>query len=1134
MADGITFAGEPVLLELDSQLREYLEARWPASTWPHSRNRFNFQAFPYPFFQKNRAGIFASPYPEIPSPQINELIVPTGASRYARTLVVVDRETLETIATSLWGSSVSLGSGSLPTSWGDSQNAAELKFLYNEKTFVHDMHSLAPVLLDATGTRQLWLLPLVDERYFWNRTAELADLESIDSWESLVASLSTILDTTLSVGAAVDANYGEPDKECLRDSQASCGALLDTIALSIGRRFVFESISSHTLRSASGDTTKLNTNLELPDLRLGGLVPRTAIQRKAVGVGRKTFDYWGNADDLAIEEADIDDGSESKARLVVYCAWFLENFTNDYTGLPEVDPDSQYAFESLVSRIANDHLAWGAKQYTASFAGVAEWDLCGHDDYLSIACTESNSGGLSLTTKVVSLPPDFGPRVSIAQRVGRYIHPHEVARFTITADDDGLRKFARIIKAEGPYDGEVKPITIITLTGEGEVGDVLTCHYEHGIGWREIASSCRRIKFRATADIAYRTLPVIVLNSTDKKVLPGNKFNVYDPNNLWSSVTKDCIGFATFNGMLDKWEIETCSLPANEIRVKLDKTMKAKELDDDGEEFKAFTSLTYYLRSTYPNVMRPPQCQASCTYTWNRSQEIWVVTGYCPAGCECGPAPTKPPIDDPPEGEEPEDYVPPTVDVPCVSYSDKIEIEFTNPEKFDAMCDSYVYLRRINNADWGNTIESAPNTGSATNYRWEVSGVTKRKARIVSFIFVKDSPPEGVNDFWNGFDPFECDDEFIVEYPLGEPCNGSLVLADYDPNTDHYIARDTQASMLGDPVTDSFVSTIANDDCGIKMSRVQVIAFYPKNYYGDCERNVTVTPVQLGVETPVVVTLSSESCGNISYAYQNIRAFVCGNPVEFNDFDINFDGVEFVTAASFGPPSCSSEAIYEWDGDNWSVITPCENGCESEAPTDPPESCSDAVYIWDGEVWDLVFPCDEECQQFGEGPTAPGTEINEEFRVPCRARVSVPCSSKEDSQCGLNLQMGTICADTGSGAPSPTVVHVRLPLEEVEVVTKVYDNYTDAIIVDSKVIYVCNWKTAPSNQIAIGPCDTGSSGGGPGCTGYATYGWNVSTQSWFIVLNCENGCQPTELPTEPPENPEEYAEIQVSCIEGEI
>lgn len=308
------------------------------------------------------------------------------------------------------------------------------------------------------------------------------------------------------------------------------------------------------------------------------------------------------------------------------------------------------------------------------------------------------------------------------------------------------------------------------------------------------------------------------------------------------------------------------------------------------------------------------------------------------------------------------------------------------------------------------------------------------KARWIKFEYTTGEENDIVEPtaFYDGPDPSECGD-VEVEYPCGEPLCDSEVIAFYDPNTGKYQAVTTPAAMLGEPVTHSVVRSIANDDCGVEVGTTEY-----KMFPNSCNPSIDTSVVELGTETPVVVSISSDACGNISYAYQNIRGFICGNEVEFADFDINFDGVEFVTAAAFGPPSCSGEATYRIGLNvglsTWQLVTPCEDGCESEPPALP-----DSI------------------------PTPETFE-------------TVPCSSSADRQCGLNLQMGTICADTGSGAPLPTIVHVPLPLEPVKVVTEIYDNATDAIVIEQKTIYVCNWEAYPDDEIAIGDCESGSSG----------------------------------------------------------
>jgi hypothetical protein len=310
------------------------------------------------------------------------------------------------------------------------------------------------------------------------------------------------------------------------------------------------------------------------------------------------------------------------------------------------------------------------------------------------------------------------------------------------------------------------------------------------------------------------------------------------------------------------------------------------------------------------------------------------------------------------------------------------------------------------------------------------------KARWIKFRYTPETSGENVEplSFWDGTDPSACseDGKVPVEYPCGEPLCESDVMAFYDPNTEKYQAITTPSAMMGEPETRTLVEAIAGYDCGVTVTSLEY-----RTFPNSC--NPTPDPVEtpLGVETPVVVAISSEACGTINYAYQTIRAFVCDNPVAFIDFPINFDGVEFVTAAAFGPPTCTGEAIYTWNPTTnvWDLTTPCTNGCTSQPPP-------------------VVTPF----------PTSVYTE-------------TVPCDSPLDGQCGLNLQMGTICQDTSSGAPLPTIVHVPLSLEPVTLVYDVVDN-TAEISIYKKTVYVCNWEPAnDGTPIPIGPCPPTSSGG---------------------------------------------------------
>jgi hypothetical protein len=316
------------------------------------------------------------------------------------------------------------------------------------------------------------------------------------------------------------------------------------------------------------------------------------------------------------------------------------------------------------------------------------------------------------------------------------------------------------------------------------------------------------------------------------------------------------------------------------------------------------------------------------------------------------------------------------------------------------------------------------------------------KARWIQFDYEAGGDNSTVTPtaFFDGPDPSECGD-VTVSYPLGEPLCDTPVMAFYDPNTDEYQAVSTPSALMGEPVTQTLVNSISGEDCGITYNATQY-----KTFPNSCNPSPTPVGVPLGADIPVIVAMSSDECGKINYSWQSIRAFLCdseGEPTEPSQtsFNINFGTQKFVTAASFGANSCGGNATYTWNTttDDWDLTDPCPSGCESTPPAIP--------------------------------DPLPTTEITQE----------VSCTSRDDAQCGLNLQLlsiGDSCDVGSSGGPTPETVHVPLILEPITVVTEVYDNATDAIVIERAVIYVCNYEAAPDDQVQVDPCpDPGSSGG---------------------------------------------------------
>jgi len=317
------------------------------------------------------------------------------------------------------------------------------------------------------------------------------------------------------------------------------------------------------------------------------------------------------------------------------------------------------------------------------------------------------------------------------------------------------------------------------------------------------------------------------------------------------------------------------------------------------------------------------------------------------------------------------------------------------------------------------------------------------KARWIQFDYTAGGSNATVTPtaFFDGPDPSECGD-VTVSYPIGEPLCNTPVLAFYDPNTDEYQAVSTPSALMGEPVVQTLVNSISGEDCGIEYNATEY-----RTFPNSCDPEPTPTSVSLGADIPVIVAASSDECGKINYAWQSIRAFLCdaeGEPTEpsVTSFNIDFGDMKFVMGASFGASTCGGNATYTFnlDTSDWDLTTPCPGGCESTPPAIP--------------------------------DPLPLTEITEE----------VSCTSRDDAQCGLNLQLmgiGESCDYGSSGGPTPTIVHVPLILEPITVVTEIYDNATDAIVIERAVIYVCNFEAAPDDQIAIADCpeEIPSSGG---------------------------------------------------------
>ncbi len=197
----ISFADVPLLLpdpqgELSQWIEKYLSLRdlrlWGArplvredlSAEPRTVDRYRV-----PMPQVN--------WPAPPAMRLNTLWWPTGATRWAAGLFLADKERLDAIV----GAVGDDGGGTLVLDEGPERRSIDPW-----------MHLLSPRRITACGDSPLYLLPLVDVRYFWQlRHVRLQGQVTNDTtWTQLLGLLEAALEITVSAGA-IPTEYGRPD-----------------------------------------------------------------------------------------------------------------------------------------------------------------------------------------------------------------------------------------------------------------------------------------------------------------------------------------------------------------------------------------------------------------------------------------------------------------------------------------------------------------------------------------------------------------------------------------------------------------------------------------------------------------------------------------------------------------------------------------------------------------------------------------------------------------------------------------------------------------------------------------------------------------------------------------------------------
>lgn len=380
----LTYAGEPLLFPnaaTDAFLARNLElldlgqfADMPsrrASARHACRSRFE---------QNKGLGLPVVNWPAMPYPRINTLYWPTGATRWAQGWFLATRKTRDAILKKIRPSSQSEGISAAALQFGDDLNGSSATPVHFAYMYLLPPRPITGLKAGDGDDADLWLIPLVDERYFWQFVnAGDMSVTTSTSWATLFSTLGTALGVTITVASSVDAAYLKPDPTDFSRRYDNAAMLLDAAAWSAGRRVVRRIDGTVRVESLSIAPTVLSDNLDKKwRLLAGGDFSEQGgdLPAKVTMTFRKMKEYFLQADNaLYAVDSTAPTGTRFVANkaLTIHCAAYADYDTSDVL-------QNGTALGDLASQFKTDFYGWAAKDYDYCFAGIADWTPCGYDD----------------------------------------------------------------------------------------------------------------------------------------------------------------------------------------------------------------------------------------------------------------------------------------------------------------------------------------------------------------------------------------------------------------------------------------------------------------------------------------------------------------------------------------------------------------------------------------------------------------------------------------------------------------------------------------------------------------------------------------------------------------------------------
>lgn len=374
MADPeLSIAGEPLLYDVRQQAASFLRNYQPLDDLlVQVHESISAKNSRDTSVGISRVGLPRPNYPAPPPPRINQLYWPTGASRWAQGYF---------LATKSVADKLSLACGS----------AVELIARVNDVSIRAKVFVMAPrpvSCVAATAHESLYLIPVVDDRYWWQfRNYGNMGKPTITTWNALFSHVVDRLGIQLTVDS-FSSSYLKPDPEEFTRRYDNAAAILDAMALSVGQRIVRQFDGTVRSINFANSAAEYDANLasRTPWWQIAGDSVASKPIPASVQVVFPRADCGIPSCNRQVYLSTVPGTTYSQncpvagsVKTIHSTAW--ANYEPSAT-----TPLNVAELDSLAEQIASDYYASLARQYDHTFIGTKQWFFTAFDDHALISC----------------------------------------------------------------------------------------------------------------------------------------------------------------------------------------------------------------------------------------------------------------------------------------------------------------------------------------------------------------------------------------------------------------------------------------------------------------------------------------------------------------------------------------------------------------------------------------------------------------------------------------------------------------------------------------------------------------------------------------------------------------------------